>query len=520
MYEKQEWRNGDKTTPLSAARLRHMEDGIADALTIDDPALSAKTVGREASALGVGLGTLWSQMQVSPAPADRHVIIDNGVGEGNWIQEPQLWVHAGRLHMLYSASGGIRHAVCAVDADPLDAASWIKSGVVIGSGTGGETGGAAHAGIYIEGDTLYCYYMPSGTQHLDVATADLDNPTAFTRVGNVLTPPVGTQVPLANPFLLKLGEGSYAFYFEASMIGPSFTWQTGRAVGTSPLGPFTDPIIPLPGLSPNPGKATTSNLHVIAENDGYVGFFHSGWGEFQVSTVRPTVGYLASSADGITWKVEDNGYPLVRLAHAGEVDQVADLFPVEYEGERYLFWSANYATLSRGKILGTRLQRPFAKVAAAGQQQIAGAARAAGSKLPRSWSKHYRLGSPQFDAATGNAYVPIPALTAADLRFPEATRLRFGFSGNFKTSVSGELSVALYLPSISGVLTQSVAQTVAGLTSYPSANAVVPYAASGVVDIGPDVPFTIQVQIKAGGASAVAAALPGSLLWVTAEPLS
>lgn len=41
-YTPQEWRNGDKTTPLSAARLLHMEQGIADAVTIDDPALTAK----------------------------------------------------------------------------------------------------------------------------------------------------------------------------------------------------------------------------------------------------------------------------------------------------------------------------------------------------------------------------------------------------------------------------------------------------------------------------------------------
>jgi len=27
-YEKQEWRDGDPSTPLSAARLNHMEDGI------------------------------------------------------------------------------------------------------------------------------------------------------------------------------------------------------------------------------------------------------------------------------------------------------------------------------------------------------------------------------------------------------------------------------------------------------------------------------------------------------------
>lgn len=30
-YQKQEWRNGDPTTPLSAERLNHMEDGIGAA---------------------------------------------------------------------------------------------------------------------------------------------------------------------------------------------------------------------------------------------------------------------------------------------------------------------------------------------------------------------------------------------------------------------------------------------------------------------------------------------------------
>lgn len=465
----------------------------------------------------VGLGTLWADAQVSPSPRDRFVVIDNASGEGSWIQEPQLWVHDGTLHMLYSASGGIRHASCSVDDDPLDASSWTKTGVVIGSGAGGESGGAAHPGVYIEGDTLYCYYMPSGTQYIDVATANLATPTVFTHAGNVLTPPAGTSAPLANPFLLKLGVDSYALYFEANTTLP--LWQTGRAVGTSPLGPFTDAMIPLPGLSPNPGKATTSNLHVIPEDGGYVGFFHSAWGERQQSIARPTAGYMATSGDGITWKVAGNGYPLIRLAHAAEVDQVADLFPVEVGGERYLFWSGNYASRSMGQIMGTRLKRPVSAAHASGQHQIAGGSGAVGSVIPRSWSKHLRL-SPEFTTTTVGSFVAVPGLTLDSLTFPEATRLRFGYSGNFKASAGGELSVQLYLPSITGVLTETVSQVVSVATAYPSANSVLPYSGTGVVDVGPNTPITIRVQAKAGGAGATLTGLAGAVLWVTAEKLT
>lgn len=30
-YQKQEWRNNDRSTPLSAERLNHMEEGISEA---------------------------------------------------------------------------------------------------------------------------------------------------------------------------------------------------------------------------------------------------------------------------------------------------------------------------------------------------------------------------------------------------------------------------------------------------------------------------------------------------------
>lgn len=491
---------------------------MADNSTEVGTVLSATFVGGDLGATQgqVGLGTLWRDMQVSPSPLDRFVVIDNAGGEGNWIQEPQLWVYEDVIHMLYTASGGIRHASCLATDNPLDSASWTKSGIVIGSGAGGEAGGAAHPGIYIEDGTLYCYYTPSGTQYLDVATASLDNPTVFSYVGNVLVPPAGTTVPLANPFLLKLAEGSYAFYFEANTAAPF--WSMGRAVGTSPAGPFTNAVIPLDGLSPNPGKATTSNLHIIPEGDGYVGFFHSAWGENQQSPVRPTVGYMATSDDAETWTVAGNRYPLIRLAHSAEVDQVADLFPVEVDGERYLFWSANYATAGKGQIMATRMQRPVSKATPSGQHQIAAAARPVGSMLPRSWSKHLRL-TPDWTTNTVGSFVTIPGLSLVNLMFPDVTRLRFGFTGNFKTSVAGELSVELYLPSISGVLTQTVSQAVAHVTSYPGANAIVPYSASGVVDIGPNTPITIQVQAKAGGAGAILTALTGAVLWVTAEPI-
>lgn len=36
-YEKQEWRDDDPETPLSAERLKHIEDGIADKAAKGDP---------------------------------------------------------------------------------------------------------------------------------------------------------------------------------------------------------------------------------------------------------------------------------------------------------------------------------------------------------------------------------------------------------------------------------------------------------------------------------------------------
>lgn len=41
MYDKQEWRNDDKLTPLSAERLTHVEDGVESASQAADSAQAA-----------------------------------------------------------------------------------------------------------------------------------------------------------------------------------------------------------------------------------------------------------------------------------------------------------------------------------------------------------------------------------------------------------------------------------------------------------------------------------------------
>lgn len=91
-YEMQEWRNGDPTTPISAARLLHMEQGIADSVE-DTPE------GREALAQSNELrttiaqrgGELFATQQSGLLDGSRFVAIGDSLTEANSDAAAQSW---------------------------------------------------------------------------------------------------------------------------------------------------------------------------------------------------------------------------------------------------------------------------------------------------------------------------------------------------------------------------------------------------------------------------------------------
>lgn len=440
-----------------------------------------------------GYSPFWKHAYVSPSPLDRVAIMrDTLPTESGFVQEPQVFLIGGTIHMIYSGGPSLHHAWCPATSDPTDPLSWTKTGRVLGQGVGGVAGMADHSGVYVEDGTVYVYFRDADGG-LSLATASTATPTALAYVGSVLTPPAGVSVPLANAFLLKRGPGDYLFYFEGLTTTP--LWSIGVAAGATPSGPFTGAAMSLTGLGDiNPGKSTFSNPFVVAEDGGYTMWFHSAWGEFQRGSGGPTAGYMATSPDGLAWTVAYERQQIVRLTHPAEVDQVADFSLIDVGEEKYAFWSANteYTTNLRvGRIMATRVRRPRARMVGGRIIPLDGV-KPAGPMLPTPWLGHKKL-SPAFTFTDSQTDVVIPGLTFTDVTLPDTVRADWtacvAISSNLVAYMTVTVEVVSSRPIAGGE--NPVYTSVDVLAGKPTP---ITLAGSFVMQAG--VTFTLRVKVK------------------------
>ena len=442
---------------------------------------------------GTGYSPFWKHAYVSPSPLDRVAIMrDTLPTESGFVQEPQVFLIGGTIHMIYSGGPSLHHAWCPATSDPTDPLSWTKTGRVLGQGVGGVAGMADHSGVYVEDGTVYVYFRDADGG-LSLATASTATPTALAYVGSVLTPPAGVSVPLANAFLLKRGPGDYLFYFEGRTTTP--LWSIGVAAGATPSGPFTGAAMSLTGLGDiNPGKSTFSNPFVVAEDGGYTMWFHSAWGEFQRGSGGPTAGYMATSPDGLAWTVAYERQQIVRLTHPAEVDQVADFSLIDVGEEKYAFWSANteYTTNLRvGRIMATRVRRPRARMVGGRIIPLDGV-KPAGPMLPTPWLGHKKL-SPAFTFTDSQTDVVIPGLTFTDVTLPDTVRADWtacvAISSNLVAYMTVTVEVVSSRPIAGGE--NPVYTSVDVLAGKP-----MPITLAGSFVMQAGVTFTLRVKVK------------------------
>jgi hypothetical protein len=327
--------------------------------------LRLPTVSPPANTPAVWLSNRLQDMTVSPDPGERAQILTAGGGfEGTVVQEPQVFYDGGKYHMYYSCNGTtprIAYAYCA--GDPTVAANWVKPGAAsLGQGTGGEAGKAYHSGVYVEGSTIYVTYTSDTT--IKYATANLSTPGTLTYQGVLLTlgQVSGSPTQFGNSRISKDGS-TYFLDYDCN----ADNWQTGYATASAVGGAYTNVMTQGKLQSLWPGQpaagglyngspvAQGGNVHIVKEGTGWVAYYHAGP---KVIGSIPTDGYKATSTDRQVWTPLHNGLPFMRRAAFAEVDQVADLCPVQGpSGSWYLFTTAYWNAAAKAAIMVTPLRQ-------------------------------------------------------------------------------------------------------------------------------------------------------------------
>lgn len=275
---------------------------------------------------------------------------DTGVAQ----QEPNVWTYGGYVWMLTSGQQLWRAT------DPRG--PWTGLGYVLGNGQGGESVFAAHAGLYIEGTTLYLTYHPMGTGNLALATADMSAPTVWTKYGTLLPNaaglPSGVSVDSQGNSTMIKYQGRYLLFYEA--IYGTNSWQTAMFSASSPFGPWKMEAAPLRTLNAwmalrtNPGTETitapanvdpegymsTCSVGPIIEENGQLTMLYHSQGISVGGTTASEIYRAASTDGGFTWTVDNGGWPLYRRSHPMyEIDQVADPSVCNFGGVWWAFWT-------------------------------------------------------------------------------------------------------------------------------------------------------------------------------------
>lgn len=292
-------------------------------------------------------------------PGRTSVVFDAGAGLA--LQEPNLFINPvdGLLYCFvnYSGNGRLYRA-----ADPRG--PWTALGLVLGGGVGGEALGCIHPSVYVEGNNVYVFYITSGSATtVKVAQATMAalaaTPTAaFGGQATVYSKAGGTVPGLAqfgNFSVVKLPSGVYRLYIEATGTN-SDSWQTMAAECATINGTYVmrtgvlTSLIPQPVFEQGPGEVpvSASNFTVAQyqgmgqtgpifwENGQYVQIYHAG-----PDLALPTDLYRATSPDGLTWTIDLWGYAAYdRSDSRWELDQVADPYPVNFNGVWWCFWTA------------------------------------------------------------------------------------------------------------------------------------------------------------------------------------
>lgn len=305
------------------------------------------------SGYGVWLSTAAADVSIPAGPGGRApVITQDQPYETSFVQEPSVWYYGGKWHMMYSAGAGVAYA-----SAPHPLGPWTKAGHVLGNGQGGYAAAPAHGVCYLEGSTLYYFFVGSASPtRWQVATASADAPTVWTTVpaGTWAFTPPSTHVSggLGNVFLLKRASGQYCMFYEGSYGTQG--WQIGVAVSSSLLGTYTPLQFPITTLRPpqvtamGNGFYPAGNPWVCEENGRLVMLYGISLG------ATATEIYRATSANLTDWSVTDQGYPLIRRCSPEEVDQAVDPHLARGpNGSYWAFWSAvdNMSTGSPSAIM-------------------------------------------------------------------------------------------------------------------------------------------------------------------------
>lgn len=314
----------------------------------------------------VWVSTALADARFPQHPGDTQVVLDGGTSTA--MQEPNVWTYQNAAYILVNYGGAqfVFRKFYGPDK-PLDDPSvpWTNLGQVLGNGFGGEASPAVHAGLYVEGTDLYAFYVNSNSSSttLFVARSNMATPTVWAKLGAVLTKTGGVLNGLSgfgNSAVFKDTNGVYTLLFEGLFGSASDGWLTGMAECASISGTYTVVAGNLPSLSkaqvygttlaapypvPTNGflegqRAFYSCGPVVYENGQYVQLFHGGEVSSGDTTPQSEI-YRATSKNKYLWQVDLYGYPVHRRNdHRWEIDQCADIFPVNIDGVWWGFWTA------------------------------------------------------------------------------------------------------------------------------------------------------------------------------------
>ena len=148
---------------------------------------------------------------------------------------------------------------------------------------------------------------------------------------------------MGNSCVIKLSDGTYRMFFEHAYNSQS--WQSGIAECATVNGTYTLKTPTLSTLQPTwfngVSNAGAGGMKVFYENGEYVAFYHAIDRRTGGSSQPASDGFMAISTDTINWVVQNEGNPIIRKAHPYEVEQIADLCPVDLVGGgTHCFWDA------------------------------------------------------------------------------------------------------------------------------------------------------------------------------------
>lgn len=275
-------------------------------------------------------------------------LISPGVAwEGPAVQEPSLTYESGTWKMWYTgaytaANEGLGYATCS--SDPTVPGNWTKyaSNPVLGQGGSSVAGRVAHASIYKEAGTYYCFYIDGSLNMKVVSSADgiaWGSPTTILTSGS----PAFTH-GWANSQVWKEGS-TYKMLAEASNnAGGGAPWAIAYVTATSITGTWTvqgGAFVTGLSLASYPSGYSGPNFPEIngtltpkVDGTNYALWYHvnNNNGGFTVSDITH-----ATSPDLSTWA--NLGIDLHPLRTTYEAEQTADPCVLEVNGKTYLFYS-------------------------------------------------------------------------------------------------------------------------------------------------------------------------------------